>query len=85
MNSVVCSRFLSKILLTTFASTACLRVGKFDKVVRWPVGRYLVELSRRYRQDSLTGVVTDQLDPYALQVYHWHWILSYVEENKCQH
>ena len=32
MNWMVCSRFLSKILLTTFASTACLRVGKLDKL-----------------------------------------------------
>ena len=60
-------------------------LGTLTRFIRWPVGQYLVELSRRYWQDSLTGVVTDQLDPHALQVYHWHWILSFVEENKCQH
>ena len=32
INSMVCSRFSSKILRTTFASTACLSVGNFEKV-----------------------------------------------------
>ena len=42
MNSVVCSRFVSKILLITFASTACLSVGNFDKacsIAFWTISR----------------------------------------------
>ena len=45
MNSVVWSRFLSKIKLTTFASTACLRVGNFDKACSmafWTISRRVV-------------------------------------------
>ena len=42
INSMVCSRFLSKILLTTFASTACLSVGNFDRassMAFWTISR----------------------------------------------